>query len=110
MAGLECSEFDILLTFAFIRLSISDSVFGADLLEELAKSHTEAPYVVVKCVEEIEKACSHHGMYYYNRFLVLSNSKGSNWGITVFKIFIWGGVSLDIWSEIKFYGNARAEP
>ena len=39
----------------------TDSVFGADLSEELAKSHTEAPLVVMKCVEEIEKACSDHG-------------------------------------------------
>ena len=42
-------------------MNVSDSVFGADLSEELAKSHTEAPLVVMKCVEEIEKACSHHG-------------------------------------------------
>ena len=33
-----------------------------------------------------------------------------NKGITVFKIFIWGGISSDIRSEIKFYGDARAEP
>ena len=32
------------------------------------------------------------------------------YGITVFKIFIWGGISSDIRSEIKFYGDARAEP
>ena len=31
-------------------------------------------------------------------------------GITVFKIFIWGGISSDIRSEIKFYGDAREEP
>ena len=31
-------------------------------------------------------------------------------GITVFKIFIWVGMSLYIRSEIKFYGDARAEP
>ena len=52
---------DIHLTLTLFCCSISDSVFGADLSEELAKSHTEAPFVVVKCVEEIEKACSHHG-------------------------------------------------
>ena len=27
-------------------------------------------------------------------------------GITIFKIFIWGGISLDIRSEITFYGSA----
>ena len=25
--------------------------------------------------------------------------------ITIFKIFIWGGISLDILSEIAFYGS-----
>ena len=30
--------------------------------------------------------------------------------ITLFKIFIWGGISSDIQSEIKFYGDARGEP
>ena len=33
----------------------------------------------------------------------------SDEGITVFKIFIWGGISLDIPSEIKFYGDSRAQ-
>ena len=33
-----------------------------------------------------------------------------NKGITVFKIFIWGGISWDIRSEITFYGSARASP
>ena len=28
-------------------------------------------------------------------------------GITIFKIFIFGGISSDIWSEIMFYGSAR---
>ena len=27
-------------------------------------------------------------------------------GITIFKIFIWGGMSLVIWSEITFYADA----
>ena len=31
-------------------------------------------------------------------------------GITVFKFFIWGGISSDIRSEILFYGDASAEP
>ena len=29
-------------------------------------------------------------------------------GITIFKIFILGGISSDIGSEIAFYGSARA--
>ena len=33
-----------------------------------------------------------------------------NKGITVFKFFIWGGISSDIRSEILFYGDALAEP
>ena len=33
-----------------------------------------------------------------------------NKGITVFKIFIWGGMSSDKWSEIRFYGDMLAEP
>ena len=33
-----------------------------------------------------------------------------NKGITVLEIFIWGGILSDIWSEIKFHGNVRAEP
>ena len=28
-------------------------------------------------------------------------------GITVFKTFIWGGVSSDMWSEIMFYGSVK---
>lgn len=36
-------------------------MFGADLSEECARTHTEAPLVVMKCVEEIERACSSHG-------------------------------------------------
>ena len=31
-------------------------------------------------------------------------------GITIFKFFIWGGISSDIRSEIMFYGSARASP
>ena len=30
-------------------------------------------------------------------------------GITIFKIFIWGGISSDIRSEITFYGSAYFE-
>ena len=32
-----------------------------------------------------------------------------NQGITVFKFFIWGGISSDIQSEIAFYGSALIE-
>ena len=28
-------------------------------------------------------------------------------GITVFKIFIWVGISAVIWSQISFYGDAN---
>ena len=31
-------------------------------------------------------------------------------GITVFKIFIWGGISSDIRWEIMFYGSAYVSP
>ena len=31
-------------------------------------------------------------------------------GITVFKIFIWGGTSLEIWLEIGCYGDERVKP
>ena len=31
-------------------------------------------------------------------------------GITIFKIFIWGGITSDIRSEITFYGSAGASP
>ena len=31
-------------------------------------------------------------------------------GITIFKFFIWGGISLDIRSEITFYGSALSLP
>ena len=31
-------------------------------------------------------------------------------GITIFKIFIWGGISSDIRSKIMFYASACASP
>ena len=31
-------------------------------------------------------------------------------GITIFKYLIWGGISLDICSEIMFYGSPHASP
>ena len=40
----------------------------------------------------------------------LLDANENNEGKTVFKIFIWGGLSSDIWSEILFYSDASAEP
>ena len=34
------------------------------------------------------------------------SSKNIRMGITIFKYFIWGGISSYIRSEIMFYGNA----
>ena len=31
-------------------------------------------------------------------------------GIAIFKMFIWGGISSVIWSEITFNGSANASP
>ena len=39
--------------------------------------------------------------YGYSRYI----SSQYNKGITVFKIFIWGGILSDIQSEIRFYGD-----
>lgn len=50
-------------------------MFGADLTEEISRTHGEAPAVVIKCVEEIEKACSDHGMF--------KIAKPTKWYITV---------------------------
>ena len=30
-------------------------------------------------------------------------------GITIFKVFIWGGISLNILLEIMFYGSVSIE-
>ncbi|XP_059145678.1 phosphatidylinositol 3-kinase regulatory subunit gamma-like isoform X2 [Physella acuta] len=38
----------------------SNSVFGSELTDEVEKSCMEAPWVIVKCVEEIEKWCKIH--------------------------------------------------
>ena len=40
--------------------------------------------------------------------LILQASGRFNQGITAFKFVIWGGISLDIRSEILFYGDASA--
>ena len=31
-------------------------------------------------------------------------------GITIFKIYIWGGISSVVWSEITFYSSADVSP
>ena len=36
--------------------------------------------------------------------------KGIRMGITIFNIFLWGGISSDILSEIMFCGSARLLP
>ena len=36
--------------------------------------------------------------------------KCTRMGITIFKIFIWGGISSDKVSEITFYGSACTSP
>ena len=48
-----------------------------------------------------------------SKYLVLmrkSKKKYIRMGITVFKIFIWGGISSNIRSEIMFYGSADTSP
>ena len=32
-----------------------------------------------------------------------------HYGITVFKICLWGGISSDFWSEMLFYSNVKVE-
>ena len=41
--------------------------------------------------------------------LCLLQSAEETWGITVFKIFIWGGISSDIRSEITFHDSRSNE-
>ena len=41
---------------------------------------------------------------------IINVKKCIRMGITIFKMFIWGGVSSVIWSEITFYGSADASP
>ena len=47
--------------------------------------------------------------YIFTVFLK-ENVNSIRMGITIFKIFIWGGISSDILSEITFYGSAYASP
>lgn len=42
---------------------LADAVFGSDLSEEVEKSRMEAPWVVVKCVQEIEQWCQDYSEY-----------------------------------------------
>ena len=46
--------------------------------------------------------------YIFAAFLKGKCSKCIRMGITIFKIFIWGGISSDIRSEITFYGSSYA--
>lgn len=55
--------FVLFMCIGHVFVLFIDSVFGADLTEEISRTHGEAPAVVMKCVEEIEKACSDHGMF-----------------------------------------------
>ena len=41
-------------------LWFADAVFGSELAEEVEKSRMEAPWAVVKCVQEIEQWCQEH--------------------------------------------------
>ncbi|XP_055885499.1 phosphatidylinositol 3-kinase regulatory subunit alpha-like isoform X4 [Biomphalaria glabrata] len=55
------TECDVLKLERLRRPSFtSNSVFGSELTEEVEKSCMEAPWVVVKCVQEIEKWCMMH--------------------------------------------------
>ena len=42
-----------------------------------------------------------------SKYLVIDVSKYIRMGITIFKFFIWGGISLDIRSEIIFTATRR---
>ena len=53
---------------------ISDSVFGADLTEELSRTHSEAPIVLMKCADVIERACGAHGTHLLAFFIPCWNS------------------------------------
>ena len=49
-------------------------------------------------------------MYIFTVFLKGKCQMCIRMGITIFKIFLWGGVLLDIRLEIMFYGSAYASP
>lgn len=49
-----------LLLCTDLWLSLVDSSFGAELTEEVPKSQYGAPWVIVKCTEEVEKWCRNH--------------------------------------------------
>jgi hypothetical protein len=42
---------------------VSDAVFGSELAEEVEKSRMEAPWPVIKCIEEIETWCLEHSKW-----------------------------------------------
>ena len=49
-------------------------------------------------------------VHFFTVFLKGKCYKCIRMGITVFKIFIWGGILSDILSEITFYRSAYASP
>ena len=51
----------------------------------------------------------HHGIYGWKMCLMATHKLILNLGITVFKLFIWGGISWDIWSENVFDGDAQTD-
>lgn len=52
--------FSIGSLLTFLLIFGIDSSFGAELTEEVPKSQYGAPWVVVKCTEEVEKWCRNH--------------------------------------------------
>lgn len=55
-----CLTFDMMSSAYQTFLCHSDGVFGSELAEEVEKSRLEAPWVVIRCVQEIEKWCHEH--------------------------------------------------
>ena len=48
----------------------------------------------------ISRKTKHFSMFIVKKYIRM--------GITIFKFFIWGGISSNIRSEIMFYGSANA--
>ena len=62
------------------------------------------------CMKNVSKCCMKNLMYFITGCVIihvnatpLMPSSTDNKEITVFKMFIWGGISLVIWFEISFY-------
>ncbi|GFS13479.1 phosphatidylinositol 3-kinase regulatory subunit alpha [Elysia marginata] len=56
----------------------SNSIFGAELTEEYDRSRMEAPWVLVKCVEEIEKWCKLHKSEALNIYRISARTEDVN--------------------------------